>query len=433
MKACGLGLSSTNRRYAFPTGLGFAECCLAGNGCWTIASRRRQRARIVTSSPLRRYSEKSFGLRSLVFGRKRFVEVFRAGIGCEERRPWRRQIRLTGAESRSLESHRAACSTNSPSPTRKQQITAGGALCADTGVHTGRSPKDKFVVVDATTKDTVWWEKNGKLTPEQFDALLKDFLEHAKGKELFAQDLYGGADPKYRIKTRVYTELAWHSIFIRALLRRPERAELAELRARADHPLPAELQGRPEEARRAQRDRDRPRLHPQDHPDRRQLLRRRDEEVGLLHAQLLPAAAGRDADALLRQCRQERRRRAVLRPFRHRQDHALGRSEPHAARRRRARLGSGRRVQFRGRLLRQDHPAVAGGRARDLRHHPALRQRPGKCGVRSGDARLRFRRRVEDRKHARRLSDRLHSRMRRSPAAPAIRRTSCCWRPMPSA
>ena len=109
---------------------------------------------------------------------------------------------------------------------KEAEITAGGPLCADTGVHTGRSPKDKFVVVDGSTKDTVWWEKNGKLTSEQFDVLLKDFLAHAKDKQLFAQDLYGGADPQYRIKTRVYTELAWHSIFIRALLRRPEVAEL---------------------------------------------------------------------------------------------------------------------------------------------------------------------------------------------------------------
>ena len=51
--------------------------------------------------------------------------------------------------------------------------------------------------------------------------------QHAKGKTLFAQDLYGGADPKYRIKARVFTELAWHSLFIRQLLIRPERAELA--------------------------------------------------------------------------------------------------------------------------------------------------------------------------------------------------------------
>ena len=56
--------------------------------------------------------------------------------------------------------------------------------------------------------------------------LYNDFLAHAKGKQLFAQDLYGGADPKYRIKTRVYTELAWHSLFIRQLLIRPVAPEL---------------------------------------------------------------------------------------------------------------------------------------------------------------------------------------------------------------
>jgi phosphoenolpyruvate carboxykinase (ATP) len=106
-------------------------------------------------------------------------------------------------------------------------IVQGGALCAETGVHTGRSPKDKFVVCDEHTEKTVWWEKNGKLTPAQFDVLLNDFIAHAKGKELFAQDLYGGADPKYRIKARVYTELAWHSLFIRTLLIRPERHDLA--------------------------------------------------------------------------------------------------------------------------------------------------------------------------------------------------------------
>ena len=107
------------------------------------------------------------------------------------------------------------------------EIAAGGALVAETGVHTGRSPKDKFILRDAHTEKTVWWDNNGALTPEQFQLLYDDFLAHAKGKELFAQDLYGGADPQYRIKTRVYTELAWHSLFIRTLLIRPERAELA--------------------------------------------------------------------------------------------------------------------------------------------------------------------------------------------------------------
>jgi len=110
---------------------------------------------------------------------------------------------------------------------KEGNVVEGGAFCAETGIHTGRSPKDKFVVCDEHTEKTIWWEKNGKLTPQQFDLLLADFLEHARGKQLFAQDLYGGADPKYRIKARVFTELAWHSLFIRSLLIRPERRELA--------------------------------------------------------------------------------------------------------------------------------------------------------------------------------------------------------------
>ncbi len=102
------------------------------------------------------------------------------------------------------------------------RLAAGGALLAETGVHTGRSPKDKFLVRDATTEDTVWWDANGAIGPAQFDTLLEDFRAHAQGKELFAQDLFGGADPNHRVRTRVYTELAWHSLFIRNLLRRPE-------------------------------------------------------------------------------------------------------------------------------------------------------------------------------------------------------------------
>ena len=94
----------------------------------------------------------------------------------------------------------------------------GGALLADTGIHTGRSPKDKFVVREDATENEVWWDNNAAMTRAQFDLLLTDFLEHARGKELFAQDLYGGADPAYRVKARVFTECAWHSLFIRNLL-----------------------------------------------------------------------------------------------------------------------------------------------------------------------------------------------------------------------
>ena len=110
-------------------------------------------------------------------------------------------------------------------------LSADGALCADTGEFTGRSPKDKFTVRDATTDKTMWWAGNQSITSEQFEALYQDFLKHAEGMTLFAQDLYGGADPSFRIKTRVFTELAWHSLFIRTLLIRPEASELVELRA----------------------------------------------------------------------------------------------------------------------------------------------------------------------------------------------------------
>jgi len=106
-------------------------------------------------------------------------------------------------------------------------LSADGALCADTGVFTGRSPKDKYTVRDANTDKTMWWAGNQSITAEQFETLYQDFLKHAEGMTLFAQDLYGGADPSFQIKTRVYTELAWHSLFIRTLLRRPELKALA--------------------------------------------------------------------------------------------------------------------------------------------------------------------------------------------------------------
>ena len=107
-------------------------------------------------------------------------------------------------------------------------LVEGGAICAETGVHTGRSPKDKHTVVDGLTENTVWWDGNRKITQANFQLLYDDFIAHARGKALFAQDLYGGADPKYRIKTRVFTELAWHSLFIRQLLIRPVAPELED-------------------------------------------------------------------------------------------------------------------------------------------------------------------------------------------------------------
>jgi len=106
------------------------------------------------------------------------------------------------------------------------RLTAHGALVAETGQHTGRSPKDKFVVRDEDTEHHVWWDNNKAISPAQFEALLADFKAHATDKDLYVQDLVGGADADLRLPTRVVTEFAWHSLFIRNLLIRPQAAEL---------------------------------------------------------------------------------------------------------------------------------------------------------------------------------------------------------------
>ena len=102
----------------------------------------------------------------------------------------------------------------------------GGTLLVTTGKYTGRSPKDKHVVDTPDVTAKIWWENNAKMSPEGFDALYSDMVEHMKGRDFFVQDLYGGADPVLRLDVRVVTELAWHGLFIRHLLRRPAREEL---------------------------------------------------------------------------------------------------------------------------------------------------------------------------------------------------------------
>jgi len=111
---------------------------------------------------------------------------------------------------------------------RKEEgkLTDTGALSVETGAHTGRAAKDKFIVRDASTEDTVWWDNNQAMSPEHFEVLLEDFLAHADGKELFEQDLFAGADENHRLPTRVFLEYAWHALFIRYLLRRPDQSQL---------------------------------------------------------------------------------------------------------------------------------------------------------------------------------------------------------------
>jgi phosphoenolpyruvate carboxykinase (ATP) len=106
------------------------------------------------------------------------------------------------------------------------RVAKGGPLVVETGQHTGRSARDKFTVRDEATEDTVWWDFNASMTSQHFDALWEDFRAHMGGKELFMQELFGGADERHRLPVRVVNELAWHSLFIRHLLRRPSTEEL---------------------------------------------------------------------------------------------------------------------------------------------------------------------------------------------------------------
>ena len=92
-----------------------------------------------------------------------------------------------------------------------------GGLVVETGVHTGRSPKDKFIVYDALTDQTIWWDNNQPITPAQFDRLYDDMAAHARRTKLFAQDLHACATPAHQLNIRLFAEYAWHALFARHL------------------------------------------------------------------------------------------------------------------------------------------------------------------------------------------------------------------------
>ncbi|MDF1587119.1 phosphoenolpyruvate carboxykinase [Rhodospirillales bacterium YIM 152171] len=106
------------------------------------------------------------------------------------------------------------------------ELSASGALVADTGVFTGRSPGDKYVVDHPAIHEAIDWSTNKPLAPGRFDALKARALEHLAGRELFVQDLYAGADPAHRLSVRVVTEQAWHSLFARNMFIRPAPSKL---------------------------------------------------------------------------------------------------------------------------------------------------------------------------------------------------------------
>src|SRR5262245_51484112 len=108
---------------------------------------------------------------------------------------------------------------------REGLLAKDGPLVVKTGIHTGRSAGDKFVVREPSVDRHIWWDNNKAMTPANFEALLNSFRAYAQGREIFVQDLFGGADPKHRLPVRIVTELAWHSLFVQHLLIEPRKAD----------------------------------------------------------------------------------------------------------------------------------------------------------------------------------------------------------------
>ena len=109
------------------------------------------------------------------------------------------------------------------------QIAEGGALIAMTGLHTGRSPNDKYIVREPSSEHDIWWgDVNRPISRDVFNDIHGRVAAYLQGKEVFVQDCHAGADRGYRLPIRVISELAWHSLFARNLFITPADDELAD-------------------------------------------------------------------------------------------------------------------------------------------------------------------------------------------------------------
>ncbi|MDE1220354.1 phosphoenolpyruvate carboxykinase (ATP) [Vibrio aestuarianus] len=111
-------------------------------------------------------------------------------------------------------------------------VTELGAVAVDTGIFTGRSPKDKFIVKDDTTRENMWWTSdtvkndNKPITQEVWDELKELVTQQLSGKRLFVIDGYCGTNPDTRLSVRVITEVAWQAHFVKNMFIRPTEEEL---------------------------------------------------------------------------------------------------------------------------------------------------------------------------------------------------------------
>ncbi len=104
--------------------------------------------------------------------------------------------------------------------------TAGGPFVVNTGKHTARSANDKFVVREAASEGHIWWgQYNRPFAATKFEALYDRMLGYLEGRDVFVQDVYAGADEKYRLPVRIVTESAWQAMFVRNMFLVPQSLE----------------------------------------------------------------------------------------------------------------------------------------------------------------------------------------------------------------
>ena len=128
------------------------------------------------------------------------------------------------------------------------RLASNGALVVETGKYTGRSPKDRFIVSEPTSRDEIDWNHlNVPISEENFERLYHRVLAYVQGRDLYIFDGYVGADPRYRFGVRVINELASQNLFVHQLFLRPTAAELAEHQADFTVIAVPGLEGDPEE------------------------------------------------------------------------------------------------------------------------------------------------------------------------------------------
>ena len=111
------------------------------------------------------------------------------------------------------------------------KLTKHGAFIALTGEHTGRSPKDRFIVSEPSTdKEICWGNVNKPISIENYSQLQVKMLAHFQSREVFVQNCYAGADPANRLKVRVITESAWHNLFARNMFINPAEEDLDDFK-----------------------------------------------------------------------------------------------------------------------------------------------------------------------------------------------------------